>query len=61
MIQLILASNLEDPDSHMAHYVILRGIERFYTEYSTFPGQFDEQLEPDIVELKVTFRHHKFN
>ncbi|KAF4517774.1 hypothetical protein B566_EDAN002979 [Ephemera danica] len=47
-----IASNLEDPDSHMAHYVILRAIDRFYTEYSTYPGQFDEHLEPDIVELK---------
>lgn len=44
---------MEDPDSHMAHYVILRGIDRFFTEYNTYPGHFDERLEPDIVELKV--------
>jgi len=37
----------------MAHYVILRGIDRFFTEYNTYPGHFDERLEPDIVELKV--------
>lgn len=35
------------------HYIILRGIERFYTEYYTYPGEIDEQVEPDIPKLKV--------
>ncbi|XP_059477620.1 NEDD8-activating enzyme E1 regulatory subunit [Neocloeon triangulifer] len=48
----VIASQLEDPDSRMPHYVIMRGIDRFYTEYNMYPGHFDERLEPDIVELK---------
>jgi len=54
-LDCLIASYLEDPDSHMAHYVILRGIDRFFTEYNVYPGHFDERLEPDIVELKVKF------
>lgn len=45
--------SLEDPDSLIEHYVILRGIERFYSEYYTYPGEIDEQVEPDIPKLKV--------
>lgn len=49
-----LASQLEDPDSMMDFYVILRSIERFYTEYKEYPGELDDHVEPDIVKLKVT-------
>lgn len=37
----------------MVHYVMLRGIDRFQSEYNTFPGVFDDQVEPDIGKLKV--------
>ncbi|CAB3370705.1 Hypothetical predicted protein [Cloeon dipterum] len=47
-----IASQLEDPESLMPLYVIMRGIDRFYTEHNIYPGSFDESLEPDIVELK---------
>lgn len=35
----------------MVYYVMLRGIDRFYSEYNTYPGEFE--VEPDIVKLKV--------
>lgn len=50
---LRLVQSLEDPDSLIEHYIILRGIERFYSEYYTYPGEIDEQVEPDIPKLKV--------
>lgn len=44
---------LEDPESLMFYYVILRGLERFISEYNTYPGQFDDQVEPDVLKLKT--------
>lgn len=49
---LDLSSYLEDPDSFMFYYVILRGLERFISEFNTYPGQFDDQVEPDVLKLK---------
>ena len=37
----------------MVYYVMLRGVDRFYSEYNTYPGEFEDQVEPDIVKLKV--------
>lgn len=53
LLYIFLALSLEDPDSLIEHYIILRGIERFYSEYYTYPGEIDEQVEPDIPKLKV--------
>ncbi|KAK9303774.1 hypothetical protein QLX08_004649 [Tetragonisca angustula] len=44
---------LENPESMMIYYVILRGVEKFQTEYNSYPGEFDDQVEPDIVKLKA--------
>ncbi|XP_018574459.1 NEDD8-activating enzyme E1 regulatory subunit [Anoplophora glabripennis] len=49
---LDLSSYLEDPDSLMFYYIILRGLERFISEFNTYPGQFDDQVEPDVLKLK---------
>lgn len=49
---LDLTSYLEDPDSLIFYYVILRGLERFISEFNTYPGQLDDQVEPDILKLK---------
>ncbi|KAJ8943598.1 hypothetical protein NQ318_006600 [Aromia moschata] len=49
---LDLSSYLEDPDSLMFYYVILRGLERFVGEFNAYPGQFDDQVEPDVLKLK---------
>jgi len=37
----------------MVYYVMLRGVDRFRAEYNAYPGEFDDQVEPDIVKLKV--------
>uniref|UniRef100_A0A1B6BZM3 NEDD8-activating enzyme E1 regulatory subunit n=1 Tax=Clastoptera arizonana TaxID=38151 RepID=A0A1B6BZM3_9HEMI len=47
-----IAMQLENPDSLLVHYVMLRGVDRFYAEYNTYPGEFDDQVEPDILKLK---------
>lgn len=47
-----ISSYLEDPDSLMLYYVIIRGLERFINEFNTNPGQFDDQVEPDVLKLK---------
>lgn len=49
---LDLSSYLEDPDSLIFYYVILRGLERFISEFNTYPGQLDDQVEPDLLKLK---------
>ena len=38
----------------MIYYVMLRGVDRFQLEYNRYPGEFEEQVEPDIVKLKVS-------
>lgn len=48
-----LAMNLENPESPLIYYLMLRGVDRFYAEYNAYPGEFDDQVEPDIVKLKV--------
>lgn len=35
------------------YYVLLRASEEFYTEYSRYPGWYDDQVEADIPLLKV--------
>lgn len=54
MFHELTASQLDDPDSMMELYIILRGIERFYSEYKEYPGELDDHVEPDIVKLKVS-------
>ncbi|XP_054274915.1 NEDD8-activating enzyme E1 regulatory subunit [Macrosteles quadrilineatus] len=47
-----IAVNLETPDSLMVYHVMMRGVDKFFAEYNTYPGEFDDQVEPDIVKLK---------
>ncbi|XP_065162078.1 NEDD8-activating enzyme E1 regulatory subunit [Atheta coriaria] len=49
-----MGSYLEDPDSLIMYYVILRGLDRFVSEFNVYPGQFDDQVEPDVLKLKST-------
>lgn len=37
----------------MVYYVVLRGILKFQTEFNSYPGEFDDHVEPDIVKLKA--------
>ncbi|CAK9828110.1 NEDD8-activating enzyme E1 regulatory subunit [Anthophora retusa] len=48
-----IVQSLENPESMMIYYVILRGVEKFQAEYNSYPGEFDDQVEPDIVKLKA--------
>ncbi|XP_046411333.1 NEDD8-activating enzyme E1 regulatory subunit isoform X1 [Neodiprion fabricii] len=48
-----MAQSLENPESMMVYYVVLRGIEKFQVEYNSYPGEFDDHVEPDIVKLKA--------
>jgi amyloid beta precursor protein binding protein 1 len=49
-------SHLEDEDgeSELIYYVMLRGVDRFYEEYNRYPGQDNDQVEPDVQLLKVS-------
>lgn len=48
-----ITQHLDNPDSEMVFYVLLRATDRFYTEYNRYPGYFNDQVEPDIVKLKT--------
>lgn len=48
-----IVQSLENPDSMMIYYVVLRGVEKFQAECNSYPGEFDDQVEPDIVKLKA--------
>ncbi|XP_049810546.1 NEDD8-activating enzyme E1 regulatory subunit [Schistocerca nitens] len=48
-----IAMNLENPESPLVYYLMLRGVDRFFAEYNAYPGEFDDQVEPDIVKLKA--------
>ncbi|XP_014230766.1 NEDD8-activating enzyme E1 regulatory subunit [Trichogramma pretiosum] len=48
-----IVESLENPESFMVHYVMLRGVDKFIDEYNTYPGEFDDHVEPDIVKLKA--------
>ncbi|KAL1117290.1 hypothetical protein AAG570_004616 [Ranatra chinensis] len=45
-----ITQQLDDPTSLMVYYVMLRGVDKFYAEYNTYPGEFN--VEADIVKLK---------
>ncbi|XP_018322780.1 NEDD8-activating enzyme E1 regulatory subunit [Agrilus planipennis] len=48
-----LALHLDDPENLIYYYIILKGLERFVSEYNVYPGQFAEQVEPDVSKLKT--------
>ena len=42
----------QNPESEVAYYLILKGVERFQSDFSILPGIDDDQVEPDIGRLK---------
>ncbi|XP_064646486.1 NEDD8-activating enzyme E1 regulatory subunit-like isoform X2 [Lineus longissimus] len=49
-----LGMNLEDTDnSDVVFYVLLRAVDRFYSEYNRYPGYYDDQVETDVSNLKT--------
>lgn len=59
---MVSASRLDDDGGEVddsIYYVLLRASEEFYSQYSRFPGWYDDQVEADIPLLKVSaFTHH---
>ncbi|XP_072013879.1 NEDD8-activating enzyme E1 regulatory subunit-like [Amphiura filiformis] len=47
-----LAMNLENPDSEIVLYVLLRAVDRFHKQYNRYPGNYDDQVDGDSVKLK---------
>ncbi|KAK3871146.1 hypothetical protein Pcinc_023708 [Petrolisthes cinctipes] len=48
-----IGSHLENPDSELVWYVMLRAVDQFQSEFRAYPGYFQDQVETDIVRLKV--------
>ena len=58
---LVIASRLDDDGGEgddTVYYILMRAAEEFYTEYSRYPGWYDDQVEADIPLLKVCFQTH---
>ena len=49
------AQSLENPDSMLFFYILLRGVQKFQSEFNSYPGEFVDHVEPDIVKLKVSW------
>ena len=45
---------LEDEDSDTIHYVMLRAVNKFLSEYNRYPGSDNHTMEADIPKLKVS-------
>jgi len=47
-----LIQNTEDADQEMVFYIVLRALLRFESEYKTYPGLLDRDVEPDVTRFK---------
>jgi len=47
-----MANALEDPDTNLVYYFLLRAVDRFWVEKGRFPGWHDDQEQSDISVLK---------
>ncbi|XP_071957729.1 NEDD8-activating enzyme E1 regulatory subunit-like [Antedon mediterranea] len=47
-----ISMNFENPDSEIYWYIMLRAADKFYSQYSYFPGTYDDQVDSDSVKLK---------
>lgn len=59
-----LVSSLHASDSlneELIYYLLVRSIDRFYTQFKRFPGQFDDQVDTDVGLLKVNILIITFN
>ena len=59
LVEIVAA--LEDEDSDTIHYVMLRGVNRFHSEYNRYPGSDRHSMEADIPKLKVTVLCSRFS
>lgn len=52
-LQAEWTSNLEgNSEFEGAYYMMLRGVDRFRTEFSSYPGSLERDFETDIAKLK---------
>ncbi|EFA84738.1 amyloid beta precursor protein-binding protein 1 [Heterostelium album PN500] len=47
-----MISELEQPDSNLVFYIVLRAVEKFNNIYNRYPGFNDEEVDADIPLLK---------
>ncbi|XP_040926017.1 NEDD8-activating enzyme E1 regulatory subunit isoform X2 [Betta splendens] len=47
-----IASCMDNPDSEMVFYLMLRAVDCFYQQHSRYPGVYNYQVEEDISKLK---------
>jgi NEDD8-activating enzyme E1 regulatory subunit len=43
---------LQEPQPNISWYLLLRAVERFRSAYNRYPGEHDDEVEPDIPLLK---------
>uniref|UniRef100_G3PRU0 NEDD8-activating enzyme E1 regulatory subunit n=1 Tax=Gasterosteus aculeatus aculeatus TaxID=481459 RepID=G3PRU0_GASAC len=48
-----ITSSMDNPDSEMVFYLMLRAVDRFYQLHSRYPGVYNYQVEDDISKLKL--------
>lgn len=48
-----ITSCMDNPDSEMVFYLMLRAVDRFYQQHSRYPGVYNYQVEGDISKLKL--------
>ncbi|KAG7473585.1 hypothetical protein MATL_G00097440 [Megalops atlanticus] len=48
-----ITSCMDNPDSEMVLYLMLRSVDRFYQQHSRYPGVYNYQVEEDIAQLKM--------
>ncbi|OXB58293.1 hypothetical protein ASZ78_013039 [Callipepla squamata] len=48
----LLFSNMDNPDSEVVLYLMLRAVDRFYKQHGRYPGVYNYQVEDDIGKLK---------
>ncbi|KAG7315001.1 hypothetical protein KOW79_021089 [Hemibagrus wyckioides] len=48
-----ITSCMDNPDSEMVLYLMLRSVDRFFQQHSRYPGVYNYQVEEDISRLKV--------
>uniref|UniRef100_A0A8B9F5L6 NEDD8-activating enzyme E1 regulatory subunit n=1 Tax=Amazona collaria TaxID=241587 RepID=A0A8B9F5L6_9PSIT len=47
-----IISHMDNPDSEIVLYLMLRAVDRFYKQYGRYPGVCNYQVEDDIGKLK---------
>lgn len=45
------AGYLDDPDSNVVFYILLKAVDRFYTQYHRYPGTFDQTISQGLTEI----------